>query len=211
MVTSTAESTAPLEVIQHPDTLRLVPSSPDVSCVRVEWVIADAELQDALYGMYADAFTPFAERAAMCHLLTEDAFGALLANPRVMKIVAWDNTGAPIGLTTLTTDLSTEQIAAEFYTRRYPAAHAAGELYYIGFLLVRADAQRSGVLPRLLRALVEQVSTDGGVIAFDVCGYNDETMQYAKMASALAAQIRPSTLEQIDVQTYYAVSFPATG
>jgi len=209
-VTRTTTSADLLEVRPHRDALTLVPSPRTPGGVTVEHEIT-AALHDALYAIYVAAFTPLAAQAAMCHVLTKESFVALLMDHGVMKIVAWDDDGVPAGLATLTTDLSTEIIGEEFYIRRFPDAHAAGALHYLGFLLVRPDAQRSGVLQRLIRGVVEQVSAAGGVIAFDVCGYNDETFQFAKTASALAARIRPSTLEKIDVQTYYAVSFPATG
>lgn len=210
MATSTAASVDLLRVHPHRDSLSLVPAPPPVDAVTIERTITPA-LHDPLYAIYLAAFTPLAGRAAMCHVLTMESFVALLVDPAVMKVVAWDTDGAPAGLATLTTDLSTEMIGAEFYTRRFAEAHAAGALYYLGFLLVRPDAQRSGVLQRLIRGIVDQVSTAGGVVAFDVCGYNDDTFQFAKVASTLAARIRPAVLEKVDVQTYYAVSFPATG
>jgi GNAT superfamily N-acetyltransferase len=210
VITNTAESTDLLEVHPHRDSLSLVPSPPPADAVTVERKIT-AALHDALYDIYVAAFTPLAARAALCHVLTRESFVALLVDPGVLKVVAWDTDGVPAGLATLTTDLSTELVGAEFYTRRFPEAHAADGLYYLGFLLVRPDAQRSGILQRLIRGVVDQVSAAGGVVAFDVCGYNDDTFQFAKVASALAARIRPAVLEKIDVQTYYAVSFPATG
>jgi hypothetical protein len=56
---------------------------------------------------------------------------------------------------------------------------------------------------------VAHVSAAGGVVAFDVCKFNDDTFKFAQICAVLARRIRPSAIATIDVQTYYAVSFPA--
>jgi GNAT superfamily N-acetyltransferase len=108
----------------------------------------------------------------------------------------------------LTTDLSTEDVSEVFYAERFPEEYARGELFYLGFLLVRPDAQRGGVLVELMKALVAQMSDRGGVVAFDVCRFNDETFRFAQTCATLVRRMRPSSIQTVDVQTYYAVSLP---
>lgn len=194
--------------------LRIVPSAlpafvpGDVSHVSVEQIVG-GQTADDLYEMYRAAFIPLHSRAAFGHLLPRAEFNASLQAPTVNKLIAWDHKGRPVGMTTLTTDLSTEPVSEWFYAERYPTEYARGDLFYLGFLLVRPDAQRGGVLVELLKTVATHVSAAGGVVAFDVCGFNDETFKFAQVCAMIAGRIRPSSIEKIDVQSFYAVSFPA--
>lgn len=168
----------------------------------------DGLAADDIYDMYLAAFVPLHSRAALGHLLTRRKFDETLTAPTINKIIAWDHKDRAIGMATLTTDLSTEAISEVFYAERFPEQYASGDLFYLGFLLVRPDAQRGGVLAELVQSCISHVSDRGGVIAFDVCRFNDETFKFAQICALMARRVRPSSIETIDVQTYYAVTFP---
>jgi GNAT superfamily N-acetyltransferase len=194
------------------DTLELVyaPTAyapTDVARVTVE-VTVTGDTADDLYDMYRAAFVPLHSRAALGHLLPRDKFDEGLLAPTINKIIAWDHKDRAIGMTTLTSDLTTEHISEYFYAERFPEEYARGELFYLGYLLVRPDAQRGGVLAHLVKTVVSYISAAGGVVAFDVCKFNDDTFKFAQICALLARRIRPSSITAIDVQTYYAVSFP---
>lgn len=195
-----------LEIVHHDEPAAFAPG--DVAKVTIELdVVGDAA--DDLYDMYRAAFIPLRSRAAVEHLLPRAEFDSLLRAPTVNKIIAWDHLDRAIGMTTLTTDLTTEHMVSEpFYAERFPEEYARGDLYYLGFLLVRPDAQRGGVLAELIKTLVSYVGSAGGVVAFDVCRFNDEIFKFAQICALLARRIRPASIEAIDVQTYYALSFP---
>jgi hypothetical protein len=63
----------------------------------------------------------------------------------------------------------------------------------------------------LVGQLTADLEAEGGVVAFDVCGYNDETFAFARLCRLVAARTRPAVLTTLDVQTYYAIEVPALG
>jgi hypothetical protein len=197
-----------LTLVRSPETLHPETFQPgDVARVTIESTVTGLDADD-LYDMYRAAFLPLHSRAAFGHLLPRSEFDSELTAPTVSKIIAWDHKDRAIGMATLTTDLTTEPVSEWFYADRFPEEYARHELFYLGFLLVRPDAQRGGVLAALVRTVVSQVSEAGGVVAFDVCKFNDDTFKFAEVCALLARRIRPCSIATVDVQTFYAVSFP---
>lgn len=197
-----------------PDILEVVrsaeaePDPTEVARITVQTDV-DASTVDDLYQMYVAAFQILTNRAAVQHVLPRETFEADMHAPSINKIIAWDGAGQALGLATLTTDLASDHLISEaFYAERFPQAHAHQQLWYQGYLLVRPDAQRGGVLARLVRTIVSHVSAAGGVVAFDVCRFNDDTYKYAQVLGLMARRLRPSTIETVDVQSFYAVTFP---
>ena len=183
----------------------------DLSEVAKVTVQADMDVRtlDALYGMYVAAFDVLHARAAVQHIMPRSTFDDDMHAPGINKIIAWDCNGNALGLATLTSDLSTDHLVSEkFYAGRFPEAHGRQQLWYLGYLLIRPDAQRSGVLARLVRTVVSHVDAAGGVVAFDVCKYNDDTYDFARILGVMARRLRSSSIETVDVQSFYAVSFP---
>jgi GNAT superfamily N-acetyltransferase len=190
-------------VVRRPDSFE----PGDVARVTVELAVT-GEAADDLYEMYRAAFLPLHSRAAFGHLLPREEFDRELVAPTVNKIIAWDHMDRAIGMATLTTDLNTEPVSEWFYADRFPEEYARNDLYYLGFLLVRPDAQRGGVLAAMVRTVVSHVGDAGGIVAFDVCKFNDDTFKFAEICALLARRIRPCSISTVDVQTFYAVSFP---
>jgi len=101
---------------------------------------------DAFYRLYRAAFAPLRTNAAARHLLSAEEFAAEMADKRIEKYVAWAGNGEPVGLATLTADLSAVPwISPEYYGARYPDHLARGALFYLGYTLVRPDHEQRGV------------------------------------------------------------------
>jgi GNAT superfamily N-acetyltransferase len=164
---------------------------------------------DILYDVYVASFTPLATAAAARHLLDPHEFAGEMADPRIDKYVVWDDEGQPIGLTTLTTDMSAVPwISQEFYTSRYPRHTATGKLFYLGFTLVAPDCERDGIAGRILAKVVRRLRDEGGVCGFDVCARNDDVHHIGASIARLSRSM-PVRVEKIDVQSYYVADFTA--
>lgn len=200
---SASTTTAPDLAISYPD-LRVVPGELTVT-LETRLLGADA---DAAWETYRDSLTPLAGVAAMKQMLPEAELRAAVADPAIRKYVGRDETGQVVAILTLTTELSTENISKAFYQDRYPEQYAAGRLHYLGFLVVRPEAQARGLIMVLVRTMAEDLAREGGVVAFDVCGYNDETFAFARLCRLVGARTRPTDLVTLDVQTYYALEVP---
>ncbi|GAA2519493.1 hypothetical protein [Pilimelia columellifera] len=158
---------------------------------------------DALYELYRAAFTPLQAKAAARHMLDADEFAAEMVDERIEKHVVWDGE-RPIALNTLTTDLAAVPwVSPEFYAQRYPDRAERGALFYLGYTLVHPDYEGQAIYARLIARLARRANDARAVVAFDVCGYNDQTRNLAAGIAGLSRTL-DMTLETIDVQTYYA-------
>jgi hypothetical protein len=198
------------------DILEVIPEQPaadlgpnEVARISVELSVG-GDAADRLYDIYAAAFVPLATRAAIDHTLPRHEFQELLDARNVYKVVGWDHCDRPVGLVTFTDDLTTDHIVSEpFYAERFPEEYSTGRLFYLGFLLVRPDAQRGAVLTQLCNVVMTYVSEDGGIIAFDVCKFNDETFKLAQICGLIAKRNRRgASIETVDVHSFYAITFP---
>jgi hypothetical protein len=208
-VTATTALTAPdLVVVAQPrpapDDLRVEPVSMAVS---VETVLTGADA-DAAWQTYRDSLAPLSGVAAMKQTLSEAELRRVVGDARIRKYVGRDEAGQVVAVLTLTTELSTENISTTFFRGRYPEHHAAGRLHYLGFLVVRPEAQARGLIMMLVARVTGDLEDAGGVVAFDVCGYNDETFAFARLCRLVSSRTRPTNLVTLDVQTYYAMEVP---
>jgi len=209
-LTATTAQTAPdlavvLQPRPAPADLRIEPTELTVS---LETVLTGADA-DAAWETYRDSLAPLSGVAAMKQTLTEPELRRVVADPRIRKYVGRDCAGEVVAVLTLTSELSTENISTTFYQERYPEHHAAGRLHYLGFLVVRPAAQARGLIMVLVARVTGDLEDAGGVVAFDVCGYNDETFAFARLCRLVSSRTRPTKLVTLDVQTYYAMEVPA--
>lgn len=164
---------------------------------------------DTLYEVYAAAFGPLRTRAAARHVLTAEEFAGEMADDRIDKYVVWAAEGHPVGLTTLTTDLSAVPwISDDYYASRYPEHAAGGSLYYLGYTLVHPDHESEGITGRILARVVRRLRDEGAVCGFDVSRHNDAAHHIGDSVSRLSRSM-PVEVQPADVQTYYVADFTA--
>lgn len=172
----------------------------------------DPAIVGALYEMYAAAFGPMRTRAAARHLLSEAEFAAEMADERIEKYLVRTDDGEPLALTTVTRDLTAVPwISPEFYLDRYPEHAARGALYYLGYALVRPGRNTYRVGTSMLNLIMDRIAEEGAVCVYDLCAYNGRRAM-GRFAAALSRG-RGATVETVDVQTYYSITFdaPPTG
>lgn len=163
------------------------------------------DVSAALHPIYTHAFDPLRTRAAARHMLSADEFAAEMNDPRIDKYVVWNGDDVPVGLTTLTSDLSAiPWVSRDYYTSHYPDAAAAGLLFYLGYILVDSRSRRSGAMIMMTSEVNRRLSQAHGVLGFDMCGYNDASGIGRHAKKLLAASDR---IERVDVQSYYAADF----
>lgn len=171
-------------------------------------LIVDGSDAEILWEQYYEAFAPLEELALLSHMYPRATFDDLLADARVVKIVAWRN-GRPAGLSMVTNRLEVvPQISPAFLRRRYPD-QAEREAIWFGIILFVAPAlRRSTVFARLMLASGELAASDDGVIVMDVCEHNLRTTGWEANLGALASLFPRSAVERIDSQSYWGVTLP---
>lgn len=182
----------------------MTPPRAQVSTARI---LTD-EVIDQFWPTYIAAFSPLATRAAARHVLSQVEFEEEMRDERILKLLAHDAQGHPVGLTTLATDLAAVPwVSTEFHATHYPEHAARGAIYYVGFTLAHPGARRALAFVDMLDRLIEILVTDRVVCAYDVSRYNDETLRFADNLFARARRTCELDVDRIDVQTYYAATF----
>jgi hypothetical protein len=167
-----------------------------------------ARLDDA-WTLYGDAFEELRYTAVQRHLMYRSEFDDMMADGRIQKYLALDSAGSLVGLSTYTNQLdSMPLISPDYFARRWPQQYAAGRIWYVGFVAVRAGARGTGVFLSLVGSMYR--TADNGVIALDICRHNEQEYGLPaavhKMLDRLSGGARS---ERLDAQSYWAYEFPA--
>lgn len=175
--------------------------------ITVELVI-DGEHLDSLYQLYVDAFGPLRATAVARQVLHRHEFMDEMTDPRIWKYVAWDEYHQPIALSTLTRHLDTVPwISPDYFASHYPEHTARNAVYYWGFVLTAPKKHQPRLFRQLMNAVIDVMVADSAVCAYDICSYNNTTMQFSDQIEKVAQRLANVTVELLDSQTYYGATF----
>ena len=168
----------------------------------------------ACWSFYDRAFEGLRSRAAQRHAQTQSEFDDQMGDERVSKHIVFDvqNVGKPVGMTTLTNDLSAVPlISPEFYQARWPQFYAAQQIWYVGFLAVDPDYFGTGVLAQMINSICAVIPQQGGVIAADICQFNQDALMLPETFGRLAGTFnRRVEKQRLDTQVYWGYEFTAS-
>lgn len=160
-----------------------------------------------LFRLYRRAFDPLKTQAVARQVLTRDEFFAQMDDGRIDKYVAWEPTGEPIGLITLTRHLeAVPWISPEYFQARFPEQWSRNAIYYLGYILARPITRRTNFLETISRLAIEPIVAERAVIAYDVCSYNDDVLGFSDRIAQVARRFAGSSVQKLDSQVYYAVN-----
>jgi hypothetical protein len=163
---------------------------------------------ETLWDAYRNNFEPLAELAVLQHLYSRDEVLSEFANPRIIKIVGWQD-DRPVGLAMVTNSLEdVPQISPAFLRAQYPE-HAERNAIYVGILVMVVPGTRGLTLfGRLSTELWQVAASAGGVLVFDVCDFNRNTFGAEKLAHRIADSFPRSNVRVLDRQTWYVAELP---
>lgn len=162
-------------------------------------------LTEKLYRSYEAACGPLRSQAAARHVLTYDEFSCDMRDDRIEKYVVWVGDSIPIGLATLTTDLSAiSWISPDYYRSRYPDAAARNALYYLGYIVVDSSRRYHGALLMMTDHINRRMAGTQGVLGYDICRHNDDRGIGRLAAKLLSGSDR---IEPLDTQSYYSADY----
>ena len=169
-----------------------------------ETVVSGHDL-DVLHPLYLNAMAPLVTRAAARHVLSRAEFDEEMGDARILKLLVRDDEGVPCGLTTLTQDLeAVPWVSPSYFAARFPDAVARGALFYLGYTFVDPARRRSHALLLMASEVKHRLETTHGVVAFDVCAYNDEHGVGRWTGWLFGTH---STVTALDTQTYSVADF----
>lgn len=170
--------------------------------------LVDPAHVEALWTCYLANIEPLATLAVLRHVDSREAFEEQLANPRIVKIVGWQD-GRPVGLAMVTNSLEdVEEISPAFLRARYPE-QAARDAIYVGMLVMVSQPLRGRTLfGRLYTELWQVPALAGGILVFDVCEFNRTMFDTDALTQRIASAFPRSSASMLDRQTWYAVELP---
>jgi hypothetical protein len=166
------------------------------------------ELAEELWADYLENVEPLAEVAVLRHLDPRDDMLAQFANPRILKLVAWQG-ARPVGLGMVTNSLEdVVEISPAFLRSKYPE-YAARDAIYVGMLVMVSPGQRNlTAFNRLYLELWQVPARAGGILVFDVCDFNRRTFGVDEMSHRIASNFPKASVEVLDRQTWYVAHLP---
>lgn len=163
---------------------------------------------ERLYQIYLESFAPLRTQAAARHVLTEDEFRDEMSDPRILKYTVWRSESEPVALATITNELeAVTWVSSDFFAARYPQHAARKAIYYLGIAMVAPHRGQFRLLERIVRELVTGCVAKRGILAYDVCAFNDATVSFGRRAEAILRRIAPVRVDVADTQTYYEARF----
>lgn len=168
------------------------------------------DLRDRAWQFYQATFGPLAVRAVQRHVMYRDEFDELMDDERATKYVVRDG-GTVVGLAAMTEDLATVPLLSpDYFAHRWPELYAQRRIVYCLFVGVQSGSGGKGVFVDLHRAMYEQVAAVRGMVALDICTYNEDEHD---LPWAIESILKPiagdATATRLDTQSYWLYEFPA--
>ncbi len=170
-------------------------------------VVSDPET-DTFYQLYGLAFDHLKTLAFGRQVLTRAEFVSQMGNERVWKYVIRTVDDEPVGLTTITRDLTTVPwISPDYFAAHYPEAWSRDAVYYLGFTLAHPRLRHQRIVDSLLRVGTAALERRRAVLAFDVCAYDERVLHFGERVQALLRQRPAASYATVDTQNYCRIVF----
>ena len=165
------------------------------------------------WALYELAFEHLRTTAVQRHLMLRPEFAAVLADGRVTKYVAVDETagGRCCALATATTDLDAMPlISPDYFAHRWPRPYAERHIWYVGFVAVAPDHQRGPLFGRIVGDVARSAAAVGGITVMDVSRHVAEQHRLPQVLARYFTRLAPGTRGvRLDEQSFWAYEFPA--
>ena len=182
------------------------PGAPPISITHERSITG--ELAEELWTAYLANLEPLAEVAVLRHLDSHEEMLDQFANPRILKLVAWQGV-RPVGLGMVTNHLEdVAEISPAFLRVKYPE-YAARNAIYVGMLVMVSEVERNQTaFSRLYLELWQVPARAAGILVFDVCDFNRHAFGVDEMSRRIASNFPKSSVEVLDRQTWYVAHLP---
>lgn len=172
-----------------------------------QYTMAPAQTAE-FYALYQLAFEPIRALSVARQVLTEAEFSEQMQHPRVAKYIAWNDSDEPVGLTTLSNDLTTTPwVNPDYFARHYPEQWSRRAVYYLGFTIAHPSQRHQRIVDAIVTVGMQEAMRNQAVIAYDVCSFNNERLQFTERVTQLLAGVPSARLELLDTQSYSCAVF----
>ncbi len=171
----------------------------------------DPETADELWPLYLSSFDVLRIQAAQRHVMTRTEFDDLMQDDRIDKIVIRDRRDRAIASLSIMTNRfdAVPLVSGAYFRERWPEHYDSGRVWYVGFVAVRPEYQRTRAMGVIIQHVVAQGGREGGVFAVDICEYNEETHRLPAAIARLGRAFNPGVTQiRLDAQVYWAYEVP---
>jgi hypothetical protein len=166
------------------------------------------ERAEVLWRLYDQTFGPLRYRAAARQVLHRWEFLDEMADARIWKYVVDTSAGEPVGMMTVTNDLTAiPWISPEYFQVRFPDEAARNAVFYVGFTLAHPRWRHARLFQTMLAAVVQRPVDARGVIAYDICAFNNNSFHFDEQVERTLHRLAEVSVSRIDEQTYYGATF----
>lgn len=175
----------------------------------IEHDVIDSSVGQALaaeaWKFYSEVFADVHTLAAQRHLMTFTEFCDVLEDPHIRKYLVFDESGALVGMSTLTNHLGQwPLISPAYFERRWPEHYHRGAIWYCGFVGARGSLT---AFHDMVVAMWQQISSNNGISFQDYCSINVEVRKLPQAAQRLLRRAGFHVdLEQVDAQSFWMLS-----
>src|SRR5437667_6161176 len=139
-------------------------------------------LLEEAWTLYHEAFRELNAYAVQRHLMYRNEFDEVMRDSRVEKYLCLDDGGALCGLSTFTNDLdAVPLISPPYFERRWPQHYADRRIWYVGFMAVSATGRAANAFVELIESMYLVAATQNGIVALDMCRFNDEVRRLSRV------------------------------
>lgn len=168
----------------------------------------DEGLIEEFYDLYSLAFDPLKRHSVARQVLTRQEFAEQMLDERVVKYVARNDAGDPLGLTTLTNAIdSVPWVSPDYFEEHYPDHWARGAVYYLGFTLAHPSQRHLQFIETVIMVGMQGLASERAVIAYDICAFNNQHLRFNERIAGLLDKFPAAHLELVDTQYYSCVTF----
>jgi hypothetical protein len=166
------------------------------------------ELGDRLWALYESSYRETAEAAVTREMYFRDEFDVVINDPTNRVWTLWKDE-RPYGIMVIAADVgATRYLSRAYLEARYSDKVRQGLVRYI--LFVAIDSSRTGLAAvyKLVGTAFALEAQEGSLMIFDSPAKNHgQRGSMAELVRRIAHRAGESTMEEIEVQRYYAVSF----
>lgn len=157
------------------------------------------------YRLYREAFTPLLKVAVQNHMLSFTAFNAIWNLSAIEKHVVYVD-GELAGISVVTNKLHAwDLISPQYFEDNYPEQYHTGRIWYVGFVCVDANYQKSGAFQEMLASMTAGRKTD--LFFMDFCKTNLDKKIILLCTRALSQQDPTVIMDLEDVQEFWKVEW----
>lgn len=164
-----------------------------------------SKLFNGALATYRSAFEDINRLAIERHMMTYEEFSDVVADRRVQKWIAAEDSGDICGMAVITNDLlAVPLISPAYFEHHMPELYKQDRIFYVQFVCTEPTIRSVHAFHLLIAAMQPQVQDARGCAVMDFCDFNVEQLQLPEKALVVQQRYNPTVrMRRADSQHFY--------